>query len=546
MKKTKLTTKKLLKRIKTYMVYTFIFIFSCIISNTVWAQCSCTSSISSSTSNSLTVSNGQTVCITGGTFSGNLDIASGGKVCISAGATCNPANMNTFAGTVENRGTFTPQQSFSFSTGAVINNYGTFNLTKNLNFNGAASINTFIGGTTNITVDFNLNNNSTFNNGGVVIQSGGGNNFSTSSNTTLINDGEMRITNGNFNPSGIATNNGMIYTSGQININSGSTVYNKCRFIAILGFNNNSSTFTNDGLIWVTSANPADAHIQNNGGATFTNGPNAQVRGLRFTNSGTVKGEGAFYFTETTKQQGTFFGTNASNLLRFYDATIIAPATIWDFNSASSNANVMRPSSMTPPDTLLWGNCTNANYQTLVTRRGVLLDIKLSEFAATPVKCGTVITWKKESQISDVKTWLQKSNDGSNFTDASIAILDNAQFRQTLQLNDLPKGEYYFRLKTIDVAGYVDYSAIIKTSINCQDFVYNIYPNPATNFIYIKKPTDEKCEIRISNVFGQILVNQKTGSSLVEKINLPALPKGLYHVSIIRNNKIEYSTIISN
>ncbi|MBK6450125.1 hypothetical protein [Candidatus Brachybacter algidus] len=58
--------------------------------------------------------------------------------------------------------------------------------------------------------------------------------------------------------------------------------------------NHNGNNFENNGFVWSAGEDGNSSHIQLNGGSKIVNGPLAQIRGVRFTNGGTVNGSGEF------------------------------------------------------------------------------------------------------------------------------------------------------------------------------------------------------------------------------------------------------------
>ena len=507
----------------------------------LFSQCSCTTQYTIPAGNSsVNVFAGETYCFTTGTFTGNLNIYAGGKICISKFATFKPGNINNFAGTIENYGTLTINQSFSFSTGALIDNYGVFNLNSNLNFNGSATILNEWEGKFFINVDFNLNNNSTFTNLGTVISKGAGHNFSTNNNSTVNNHGILRIQDGNFNPQGTLLNEGMIFAGKQININSGSTVTNNCRFVSDKGLNNNSSNFTNNGLVWMAGTNGNEAHLQNNGGSKIINGANAQVRGVRFTNGGTVNGNGEFYFTEQTKQQGTFIGTVPADPIRFFDLTQTG-TKIMDIESPAPT-NTFRPATMDPMDTLSFGNiCADQNYRDLLTIGQLPLPIKLKYFKGTCDNGDIKLTWVTSEEVNITGYNVEASVDGVNFIVTGNIIARGKEFNYSFTADNSPFK--YFRL-AVQEKGYQSYSDII--SVNCQDknnsnSDLSITPNPNNGQFKIgfEAAGNEIIEVKILNVRSQIIysdnVNVDKGSNSIE-IQLGSAPAGIYIV-VIKDSK---------
>ena len=66
---------------------------------------------------------------------------------------------------------------------------------------------------------------------------------------------------------------------------------------------------------------------------------------------------------------------------------------------------------------------------------------------------------------------------------------------------------------------------------------FSIYPNPATDYIEISQPSEnsklsEGLQIKIYDVFGESLISVAQTSSSVQKIDVSALPAGIYFVRV--------------
>ncbi len=289
---------------------------------------------------------GQSLKLTSGTYTGTLDnFASNATVCVESGATFQPNNMNNVAGTLVNYGT-TKLATFSYNSGTVIDNYGTLNFTGGLNTNGATTFYNRANATMTMANSFQLGNNSTFINDGLVSAA---QDFNAQQGTILTNNYRLEA-KGNFNPDGIFTNNGRVYAEKFINMNSNLNVTNNCLLVSFDGFNTNNPNVTNNGTILVTKPG---SKWQHNAPGTFHNGANAKVAGHDFTNSSTITGSGAFIFSGSTTNQGTFAGNSSTDTINFYDETQTG-SQIFDFQNTTPTNTVRtaipRPTELDAPN----------------------------------------------------------------------------------------------------------------------------------------------------------------------------------------------------
>lgn len=340
--------------------FKYILFLLCI-NNILYSQCPvqtdvCTSTVTSGNISGLTATS--VICITSGTVTLDGNFPAGAKIYVSPGATLNLQNTNLFEGTLTNCGTFN-QGNSSLSGGAfVINNYGTLNLATNgINMSNGDKITNY--GIMNLPGNLVMDFGSIIDNYNTINQDNSGASINIKSGSTLTNyAGAEVFTKGNFTveSGGRSVNYGLIVSEKDININSGSSVFNACTMRSYTKIIVDTN-FTNDGLLIsddpaITNPGPGQEKIEINSSATFTN--NGFVIGSEFLNNGIVNGvNGRFYFSNITlsRQAQNFTGTN----LVFYDAS--STGNILD--QGETGAGVTRQVLIKPAENQLATNCFN-------------------------------------------------------------------------------------------------------------------------------------------------------------------------------------------
>lgn len=321
----------------------------------VSAQCSgCTITVSSNSSTSYSLSSGQVLCITGGTYTGSINnLANGATICVGTNATFSPSSLNNISGSIVNHGVAN-MPGFSVNGGFLIENYGRMYFPSNLNMNGTGSITNYNGGYMRFSQAAVIAQSSTVVNFGWILCL---QNLNTDAGTNFTNHNRVE-TFTNFNPNGTFTNNGTVKANDFININSNSTVVNNCTFYADDGFNNNSPNTQNYGTLIVTgpTGNPNDL-IQNN--AAFFQGPNGKLQAIRYINSSTVTGSGTYRMTGQTTNQGPFGNDGLG--INFYDTGL--PPGIMDVQNTAPHASVTK-NFVAAIDTNLISSTCGATYRT--------------------------------------------------------------------------------------------------------------------------------------------------------------------------------------
>ncbi|TAE71415.1 MAG: T9SS C-terminal target domain-containing protein [Bacteroidetes bacterium] len=155
-----------------------------------------------------------------------------------------------------------------------------------------------------------------------------------------------------------------------------------------------------------------------------------------------------------------------------------------------------------------------------------ILDFQAQKTEPTIAK----LTWKVILQDSPQKFEIQKSFDGINFI--HIATIDaNLSPNYTIDDYQLLQSSYY-RLKIFKTSGETELSPIRYVRV---ENGLIIYPNPVGNFIKIEGKNLGTCTMKLFEVSGKnLLDNRGSLSQINEVLNqyLPNLPKGMYFLQI--------------
>ncbi len=383
------------------------------------AQCTgCTTSVSSSNGTARTVSSGQKLCFTGGTYTGAIS-SMAGTVCVSSGATFRPSTFTNFSGAIYVYGTATiPGSTISATT--RVYNYGNLTISGTVGFSGAAEITNYEGGTLTFSSALSLTNNADLENYGTLIMAS---NFSLNSGCTFNNYNITRIA-GTFSSGGTVTNGGFIRSLGAVSVSSGDFT-NNCRLFGGNGFTG-SGTITQNGFMYIAAGT-----ITLNSG-TFATGANSEVRGVNFSNSVAVSGSGRFYFSTTTTNNTTSFGSDGGGI-NFYDVAVSGGGTKkFDNQNNPPHSSVVR-TAFTPGDTTGTppGTCSSPYYVCVPAVADAGSDQtrcngSTSFTMAANAPAGTTGTWTVVSGTASI------SNTASATTTVTVAAGNTAVLKWTL------------------------------------------------------------------------------------------------------------------
>ncbi|TAG85046.1 MAG: T9SS C-terminal target domain-containing protein, partial [Bacteroidetes bacterium] len=163
------------------------------------------------------------------------------------------------------------------------------------------------------------------------------------------------------------------------------------------------------------------------------------------------------------------------------------------------------------------------------------LPITLLEFRGERRESSKVLLeWKTATELNNKGFEIETSENGLLFT--KIAFVDgagNSNIIKNYSLNIQNNNDTYYRLKQIDFNGEFSYSNII--FIKGSEHIVSIYPNPSNEIINIKT-SKEGFVYEIFTLQGNSLIKNNEISN-VTTVNIKSLPKGIYFVHIIQNNK---------
>jgi hypothetical protein len=162
------------------------------------------------------------------------------------------------------------------------------------------------------------------------------------------------------------------------------------------------------------------------------------------------------------------------------------------------------------------------------------------------------IEWKVENESSIRRYETEKSNNSIQFTSLCVtAATGNRGQTASYQITDAhpAQGYNYYRIKSIDLNGRIEYTAVVKVLIGKGSQGIIIYPNPVIDgviSIQLNNMPGGKYAVKLLNNLGQKvfdkIINHTQGSS-TELITIDKnMPHGVYQLEIIKPD----SEIITN
>ncbi len=184
-----------------------------------------------------------------------------------------------------------------------------------------------------------------------------------------------------------------------------------------------------------------------------------------------------------------------------------------------------------------------ANRFRLVFKLTAPLPVTITNVAAYQKNTNIAVDWKVENEINMLKYDVEKSIDGSTFAKVATVIVTgtNNSYNNYSWLDvNAVQGNNFYRIKTYDNSGAIQYSSIVKVTIGQKEGGFSIYPNPITGNVInlqINNQPAGNYHVKLTNNIGQVLYvssfNNNGGNNIKSLNTGSKLPAGIYQLEII-------------
>jgi len=176
----------------------------------------------------------------------------------------------------------------------------------------------------------------------------------------------------------------------------------------------------------------------------------------------------------------------------------------------------------------------------------IALPIELTSFTANCQANGVLLNWTTASEINNAYFTIERSTDAINFEPIGTKqgagnsnSTQNYSFTDKLETrSQKPETVFYYRLKQTDYDGTSKTSKIISVA-HCNLSTLIIYPNPATDFLYIKLDLkqNQNFTLVISDAMGNTIKKEENTSfgNVIFHFNISSIPKGVYYITVKSN-----------
>ena len=182
----------------------------------------------------------------------------------------------------------------------------------------------------------------------------------------------------------------------------------------------------------------------------------------------------------------------------------------------------------------------------IIFKTAAVLPVTFTNINAHQHNNDIAVEWKVENELNMVKYDVEKSKDGIQFANVNTTNVNgnnnNYNAYNWLDVKAV-QGNNFYRIKSYDASGEVNYSSIVKVTMASGTSGFSIYPNPINgntiNLVMNNQPPG-MYQLQLTNAIGEVVFAksiQNTRGNSVQTLSTTAkLPSGIYQLEIIGQN----------
>ncbi|NNF33598.1 MAG: T9SS type A sorting domain-containing protein [Saprospiraceae bacterium] len=178
-------------------------------------------------------------------------------------------------------------------------------------------------------------------------------------------------------------------------------------------------------------------------------------------------------------------------------------------------------------------NTTGCNTRSEIESTCSIVPIEWLEFKALRKENYVEVMWSTSMELNNEGFEVERSVNRRNWDKIGFiqGLGSSDKLQQYSFIDHRPyMGVSYYRLKQMDINGNYEYSDIIKISSQSVH-EFNVYPNPATDFLHVGKHDDQK--VKILDWKGKVVFKQ---ISATQKLFIGDLEPGIYILQVVTDN----------
>jgi glucose/arabinose dehydrogenase len=241
-------------------------------------------------------------------------------------------------------------------------------------------------------------------------------------------------------------------------------------------------------------------------------------------------------------------GTQYPAMYGYYMCADYVSGNVWLINSIN-NAVTFQPSVLASIS--CFGELENGEMVALTLGGGLfrvttssVVPLKLLHWNGYVSENINQLQWQTADENNVKQFEVEYSTDAISFLQAGIIAAKNLNASAYTFQHKFTNNQLYYRLKTVQLNGQIEYSKIIllkNNFIKSEQYIFTYNSNP--KMIWLNIPTNEKAGFQLYNINGQNILNIATYKNN-QVIDLQKLPTGIYVGKIIMQDRIVSEKIL--
>lgn len=168
-----------------------------------------------------------------------------------------------------------------------------------------------------------------------------------------------------------------------------------------------------------------------------------------------------------------------------------------------------------------------------------IVPVKLIFFSGQAIKEEVILKWKTADEIDTQKFSVERSFDGRSWISIAFVRTTGSNSNYIFKDQSPVNGDNYYRLKTIDNNGYIEYFHVVKVRLAKAKQIA-VGPNPVIDYLTIFFPAPVSFyRIQLFNASGQVVKNEASNKeSITVRLNTTGLNKGDYFVKLYNGETV--------
>ena len=180
------------------------------------------------------------------------------------------------------------------------------------------------------------------------------------------------------------------------------------------------------------------------------------------------------------------------------------------------------------------------------------LPVTISSIGAYQQNSGVLVYWNTQNELNLKSYAIEKSQDGIAFTAIGSVSPKTGTVNNYSLFDAAPfAGVNFYRIKSMDIDGKINYSVIVRVNINDKKQAISVYPNPVkgNSFnLYLNNIIKGSYTLKLCDMNGKTVLNKiinHTGGSSVQNVELQSsVGTGMYELKLTGTDQINFNQIV--